>query len=107
MDSNLQADIEKCLKHYSIDVQYWDSQAGDTNLMLGNRLFLQAHLNDLTHEQQQQLQEIDKQVLALAAVDYQLKEDEDAIDVITLGWVADIIQGREIPEPNPDLFIRL
>ena len=107
MSDNLQIDIEKCLNHYSIDVEYWDYQAGDTNLMLGNRLFLQEHLNDLSQAQLALLQEIDQRVLALASVDYEIKEDEDDTDVVTLGWVADIVQGREIPQPNLNLYIRL
>jgi hypothetical protein len=82
MSNNLQTDIEKYLGRYSIDVKYWDSQAGDTHLMLGNRLFLQAHLADLTEEQQQRMSAIDQRVLALAAVDYKVGEDESDDDFV-------------------------
>jgi len=95
MSNNLQTDIEKCLGHYSIDIKHWDSQAGDTHFMLGNRLFLQAHLADLT-EEQQRMNEIDQRVLALAAVNYAVGEDESDDDIRTLGFVADVIKGIPI-----------
>ena len=43
------------------------------------------------------MREIDQRVLELASVDYELQEDEDDSDVRTLGFVADIINGIEIP----------
>ncbi len=97
MSDNLKRKLDTTLKHYSIEVKYWMPQIGDTFLMLGQRLFLQKHLTDMTEEQHERMREIDRRVLELAAVDYELKEDEDDSDVRTLGFVADIINGIEIP----------
>jgi hypothetical protein len=97
MDATLTKDLADSLNSYSIDIKYWDSQIGDTHVALGNRLFLQAHLADLTDEQHKRMAEIDQRVLALAAVDYDLAEDESDDDVRTLGFIADIINGIPIP----------
>ena len=97
MSDNLKRKLDTTLKHYSIEVKYWMPKIGDTFLMLGQRLFLQKHLTDMTEEQHERMREIDRRVLELAAVDYELKEDEDDSDVRTLGFVADIINGIEIP----------
>lgn len=97
MNNDLKQKLDTTLKHYSIDVKYWNPQISETFLMLGKRLFLQKHLTDMTEEQHERMREIDQRVLELASVDYELQEDEDDSDVRTLGFVADIINGIEIP----------
>jgi hypothetical protein len=96
MSSNLKKEFEDSLKAYSIYVEYWDSHAGDTNILFGHRHFLQQHLAELTDEQKAVLHEIDQRVLALTSVDYDNEAGDDD-DVRTLGFVADIIKGIPIP----------
>lgn len=94
MDSNLMMTVEDSLKAYSIYVEYWTPDAGDTFILLGHREFLQEHLADLTKEQQALLQATDQRVLALVAVDYAIEDDSD---IVTLGWVVEVINSVQKP----------
>jgi len=100
MSNNLAQELESSLKSYSIYLEYWDIQSGDTFLMRGEREFLQEHLSDLSEAQQQRMNELDQKVLALLAVDYQLSEEDDDDDLTTLQMIGDRIQGRFVPKSN-------
>ncbi len=107
MNDNLTQQLESSLKAYSVYVESWDVQCGDTFLLFGERDFLQRHLNSLSEKQVQEMHKTDRQVLELLDVDYVIPDNESDDDINTLRFVGDIIQGREIPQPNPDLIIRL
>lgn len=52
-------EIEKYLSEYSLGIDYWDNQAGDTFLILGARELLQNNLSSFNKEQCDILKAID------------------------------------------------
>lgn len=92
MDATLGQDLENSLTSYSICVNYWEPNAGDTFTFLGHRQFLAKHWADLSVGQKQRLYEADQIVLAFAKQSYEVDTD----DVVELRMVADCINGGSI-----------
>lgn len=65
MTKAYQRPTETLLHGYSVLVEYWDAEAGDTHELLGERELLAER--DLTAEQKMELARIDAQVLDLVA----------------------------------------
>ena len=95
MSTTLSQELQSSLDNYSVNVEYWEPDAGDTFALPGQREFLQRHLGALSDSQRAKLADIDKGVLDLCEARYGGKEDGD--DVRTLRFVADIINGRAEP----------
>jgi hypothetical protein len=64
MSKEFQIPTEKLLKGYSVLVEYWSDDAGDTHELLGERELLADR--ELTKNQRVELDRVDAQVLALA-----------------------------------------
>jgi|GEM_PF-1145802 len=86
-------ELEESLKSYSIDIHYWEPYCGDTHILLGNRAFLQKHLDRLSADQRKQLSETDNKVLGLASIQNDVEDDDD---VRILQLCVDVINGIEI-----------
>lgn len=80
MNTTLAQTIEKNLNEYSIYLEYWDENQGDSFLMFGARDILQKHIQNLTDEQLEKLDELDDKAIELLD-DYHGKE---TIDVMNL-----------------------
>jgi exopolysaccharide biosynthesis predicted pyruvyltransferase EpsI len=89
----MNADIAQSLNAYSIYVNYWHPNSGDTFILLGERDFLQKNIGKLSVEQTKQLSKIDTKVLALASIPYDVEDDND---FRTLQLCVDVINGIEI-----------
>jgi len=74
-------------------VDYWEPGAGDSQLLLGHREFLQTHLADLTAAQREMLSTVDQRVMALA--DQQYADDNDD-DVRILRLCVEVIKNNAI-----------
>jgi len=92
MSTTLAQDLESSLTSYSVCVDYWEPNAGDTFTFLGHRQFLEKHLEALSADQKRRLYEADRIVLAFAAQNYDIETD----DVVELRMVADCINGAAI-----------
>lgn len=65
MNKEFQIPTEKLLRGYSVLVEFWSDDAGDTHELLGERELLAER--KLTSAQRSELARIDAQVLALVA----------------------------------------
>lgn len=52
--------LEKYLKAYSLDIDYWASDMEDTDQALGTREILESHKMELTFSMLERLREIDE-----------------------------------------------
>lgn len=68
--------LAKYLKNYSIYLEYWDEDQGDSHLMFGVREILQNQIRDLTDNQLEELDALDEQAIELLD-DYHGKETRD------------------------------
>jgi hypothetical protein len=93
MNMQLKTDLADSLKRYSTYVDYWEPGAGDSQLLLGHREFLQLNLQDLTAAQRETLSAADQRVMTLAQQRY---EDENDDDVLILRLCAEVIQKNAI-----------
>ncbi len=84
--------LEKVLKSYSLDVEYWDCDFGEGHLMQGNREYLEKWKGLLSSEQ----------ISELVAVDTRAKEllnnyhGEETIDVWNLRNTVDIAFEKQL-----------
>ncbi len=94
MNTKLEQELNRNLEGYSTHVDTWHPEDIDTFLMLGAREWLQENLTLLSSAQRQALSISDNKVSALLKADYR----EDYADQVTvLGWVADVINGKNMP----------
>ena len=93
MNTPSMKDLEKSLKSYSLDVDYWDYDFGEGHLMQGNREFLERWKGLLSNEQLIQLAAIDKKAKALLDA-YHGKQ---TIDVWNLNNVVNLI-NKTLPQ---------
>ena len=91
----LKTELADSLKSYSVYVEYWEPGAGDSQLLLGHREFLQAHLSELTAAQREVLSAVDQRVMALAGRHYADNNDDDD-DVLILRLCAEVVQKADL-----------
>lgn len=89
MATPLAQDLENSLNSYSVGIEYWEPNAGDTYTFLGHREFLQAHRGALSARQSQRMQLADAQVATLLGQN----ANTDSDDVEELQMIADVING--------------
>ena len=77
--------IAQRLLSYSVYVEQWDEEAGDTHLLLGFREMLRDHASELSAKQLDEMRLVDDRVLALVAA-----------NSTTQGW--DIVMLRKTAE---------
>ena len=68
--------LAKYLNEYSVYLEYWDEDQGDSHLMFGAREILQNQIHDLTDSQLEQLDALDEQAIELLD-SYHGKETRD------------------------------
>ena len=93
MNTPLKTELSDSLKHYLVYVDYWEPGAGDSQLLLGHREFLQSNLQDLTAAQREQLSTTDQRVMTMAEQHYTNENDDD---VRILRLCAEVIQKNSI-----------
>ncbi len=67
MTSTSQKTIDDYLRHYSLELEYWDADFGEGHLMLDCRELINEHLASASVEQMQKLDELDRRAAALLA----------------------------------------
>jgi hypothetical protein len=67
MSTKLMRPHEKDLRAYSVLVDYWDDESGDTHELLGYRELLHHSLDRLTRPERMTLHAVDDKVLDLVA----------------------------------------
>lgn len=76
------------LRSYSLDVECWDEDMGDSDQMLGHREVLHAHLAELSDAEHDQLMQLDARVTALAGE----HSDTPGWDAVMLRKTAELIE---------------
>jgi hypothetical protein len=80
--------IEKYLNEYSLGIDLWDNDAGDTFLILGARELLHGSLTNLNQEQLNRLIAVDKKAEKLL-LDY---SGQETFDVKMLNDIVEIVR---------------
>ena len=83
------------LRSYSLDVECWDEDMGDSDQMLGHREVLHARLNELSVVELAQLTQIDERLVALADE----HSETPGWDALMLRKTAELIQSERRASP--------
>lgn len=65
MNTQLMLKLEKYLKQYSVDLDYWSNDIGETHETLGSREILESHKSDMTSAMLDSLNALDAKAKAL------------------------------------------
>ena len=88
MTTKFHKPIAQRLLSYSVYVEQWDEEAGDTHLLLGFREMLRDHASELSAKQLDEMRLVDDRVLALVAAN----STAQSWDIAMLRKTAELIE---------------